>query len=147
MLEKPSGRLYYFPCPHWLDRASSDRVKLSLGQKPAKFTPAPRAALVEEEEEEDWQALVPAPAEAPSEAPAETASAGIGGSYTVSLMHAMQISTHLPGHARAFHGMPLTACACVRVCLRAGVCVCVCVCDSSKKLACEATKKRQAHTS
>ena len=77
VLEKLSGRLYYFPCPQWLDRASRTRVKLSIGTKPAKFTPAPRAAQVEEE---DWQALVPAPAEAPAELQSE----GVGGSYTVS---------------------------------------------------------------
>ena len=77
VLEKPSGRLYYFPCPRWLDRASSIRVKLALGQKPAKFTPSPRVAPMEEE---DWQALVPAAASAPAELPSK----GVGGGYTVS---------------------------------------------------------------
>lgn len=77
VLEKPLGRVYYFPCPQWLDRASSTRLKLSIGQKPARFTPALRAAPAEEE---DWQALVPAPAEAPAELQSE----GVGGSYTVS---------------------------------------------------------------
>ena len=78
ILEKPSGRLYYFPCLQWLDRASNSRVKLFLGQKPPKFTPTPRAAP--EKEEEDWRALVPAPEE---ERPADVSELGIGGSYTV----------------------------------------------------------------
>lgn len=73
-----SGRLYYFPCPQWLDRASSSRVTLSLAHKPAKFTPTPRAAP---KEEEDWHEAVPEPV---AEAPAELPLAGTGGSYTVS---------------------------------------------------------------
>ena len=79
ILEKPSGRVYYFPCPQWLDRASSTRVKLFPGQKPPRFTPATVAAP---EVEEDWPALedsIPEP-------PGEPASAGIGGSYTVRLL-------------------------------------------------------------
>ena len=78
VLEKPSGKLYYFPCPQWLDRGSNTRVKLFLGRKPPKFTPTPRPAP--EKEEEDWHALVPAAEEEPL---ADMSASGTGGSYTV----------------------------------------------------------------
>ena len=60
--EKASGKVYYFPCPPWLNTDSSIRVKMYLGHKPAKPVqissncPAPVP-----EEEEDWQALVALP--------------------------------------------------------------------------------------
>ena len=79
VLEKPSGKLYYFPCPQWLDTAGGSRLKLNLGQKPAK-TPSV-AAAARSAEVEDWRALVATPDEATQEEHLEIT--GVTGKYTV----------------------------------------------------------------
>jgi len=79
ILEKPSGKLFYFPCPQWLDTAGKPRVKLNLGQKPAKTLPV--AAAAHSAEAEDWRALVTTPDQATQEE--DLAMTGITGKYTV----------------------------------------------------------------
>lgn len=77
ILEKPSGKLYYFSCPQWLERSSGTRVKLYLGQRPSKplsVSAAPPAA------EEDWQSL----AALPDQAIQDDQDSGVTGNYTVS---------------------------------------------------------------
>ncbi len=79
ILDKPSGKLYYFPCPQWLDTGGRSRVKLNLGQKPAK--PSLVAVAAQSAEAEDWRALVATPDQATQEE--DLAVTGITGKYTV----------------------------------------------------------------
>lgn len=79
VLDKPSGKLYYFPCPQWLGAAGGSRVKLNLGQKPAK--PSPVAVAAPSAQAEDWRALVATPDQATSEE--DLAISGVTGNYTV----------------------------------------------------------------
>lgn len=77
VLEKPSGKLYYFSCPQWLETNSSARIKLYLGQRPSKPSSVSAAPLVAEE---DWQSL----AALPDQAMQDDQDSGVTGNYTVS---------------------------------------------------------------
>lgn len=76
VLDKSSGRTFFFPCSHWLDTAGKARSKLQLGPRPPSPTP-PLQPLAVPEEEEQWQPEL-------REETAETVDRGVGGCYTVS---------------------------------------------------------------
>ena len=78
ILDKSSGRTFFFPCLHWLDASGKAKSKLQLGPRPPSATPTPPLQrLAEPEEEEHLQPDM-------SEDTAETVDRGVGGCYTVS---------------------------------------------------------------
>lgn len=96
ILDKSSGREFYFPCLHWLDTLSSVKSKLVLGSRPPTSGPPHLAKALSElpaqEEEEEWQNVVSNNNEMNA---VDTNDRGLGGCYTV--------------RCRKFH---ITECAC-----------------------------------
>lgn len=76
VLNKSSGRTFFFPCLHWLDTAGKAKSKLQLGPRTPSLTSTLQPIAVPEEEEE-WQPEL-------GEETAETVDRGVGGCYTVS---------------------------------------------------------------
>ena len=80
ILDKSSGRTFFFPCLHWLDTAGKAKSKLQLGPRPPTPHPSqPLQPVAVPEEEEQWQPEV-------IEEAAEATDMGVGGRYTVSCL-------------------------------------------------------------